>query len=978
MDQIFSPLSKHIHYPLLYLVNQGQRFLLCSVNKIKDSFCIQSSKPRSILMDQRFLMPRPTAAAQAKKAQLATAREKQTEAQTMASLQKVLLELNQELLDSRKTVQDLEISLVEKERHVALLSTDLRRSQESVTSLLSQLKSQKEKYKAVYHELRIERQARKCGVDRRTLLEQQIDLLKSAEISGLQEAKNSSLAIKALQGENQSLQSELSQCLSLWEGRLHATQEKFHQAREMLKQSVREITWLKKARHRADAWQNHAVWAAREKLIKETNFHKLMHKGVYTEDTRNLVRLLVKAGCSQQYVNKVIVAVLKSAGIKTVGSVSRTTIARIMREGFFAAQIQLGYEMQNADGMTFSADGTGHRSINYNSRHVNLIAEDYSGTGEKAEQQHVTRFLGIQSSLDGSSKESIKDWEKTLKAIVELYNRSPFGKRNGNLLRIVDILIKLAGMHSDHCAKEKKDAQLMEKKKEEATNQVLGEKVMLDKTEEELLPYFQQSEKAMIKAAGGKEKWKALSEEEQAEKQAVAMEKLVIELGREAFDMLSDDEKRILKLFIWAGCGCHKDLNTVRGGGGVKATQLAGAIFNHKDDKKGHHDTFRWWWYENIGTQFTFPDTSNTQFQSHCDAAAVLLLHLPCLIEFLTSLCDNKQSSKFNHMEQNLWNALHCSATKTELAVMALYSQAISHPYMKVIHASGKNKQNMLDLGPFHKKVYSHMQRIIGDPTFLIGPTASFEMGSLDGEEWHYPDVIKAINKMEPELPYLKPLLVTFFKATVEEKKLAWMPATNDVDEGALGSFRVLMRKQPQLTLLQHNALAMFFRNDTEAFMAKMFTEKEDYAFLHKMAQESQGEEKQRKNELVDHREATRVNKLAKKAKKQQTVEETKLRLAGINLILDKDRVTALKGKALKDHLKAFHSAGAPNLQNFKQSGAKVEEIRQALRDAVDLYNDGKWNPLKETDDTSESGEEFDFPEEGNEDIDAWESCDDD
>jgi hypothetical protein len=83
-------------------------------------------------------------------------------------------------------------------------------------------------------------------------------------------------------------------------------------------------------------------------------------------------------------------------------------------------------------------------------------------------------------------------------------------------------------------------------------------------------------------------------------------------------------------------------------------------------------------------------------------------------------------------------------------------------------------------------------------------------MGSLDGEEWHYPDVIKAIHKMEPELPHLKQVLVAFFigaaetwkrftsefapgglidEATVEEKKLAWMPATNDVNEGALGSF---------------------------------------------------------------------------------------------------------------------------------------------------------------------------------------------
>src|SRR6266545_4481259 len=106
------------------------------------------------------------------------------------------------------------------------------------------------------------------------------------------------------------------------------------------------------------------------------------------------------------------------------------------------------------------------------------------------------------------------------------------------------------------------------------------------------------------------------------------------------------NEKCFLRLFIWAGCGCHKDLNTVRGGynamerwwkehningpvllanwdndiileernqaiaygdevtqaqeqalnrstcGAIKTAQIAGAIFNHKDDKKGHHDFF--------------------------------------------------------------------------------------------------------------------------------------------------------------------------------------------------------------------------------------------------------------------------------------------------------------------------------------------------------------------------------------------------
>src|SRR6266540_6824462 len=36
------------------------------------------------------------------------------------------------------------------------------------------------------------------------------------------------------------------------------------------------------------------------------------------------------------------------------------------------------------------------------------------------------------------------------------------------------------------------------------------------------------------------------------------------------------------------------------------------------------------------------------------------------------------------------------------------------------------------------------------------------------------------------------------------------MPATNNENEGSLGSFRQLMRQQPQLILLGHNAMAMF------------------------------------------------------------------------------------------------------------------------------------------------------------------------
>src|ERR1700722_8827987 len=214
--------------------------------------------------------------------------------------------------------------------------------------------------------------------------------------------------------------------------------------------------------------------------------------------------------------------------------------------------------------MTFSADGTAHRSINYNARHANLKVESYSTEG--SEIDHATRLLGVHSTLDGSSEQSVKAWKKLLSNIAEVYNDSPLGKRSGHLLRTVDIFVKLAGMHSDHCAKEKKDALLMQKEKMQATYQTLGEDEILEKSNQELLPYFVEANKDMIRAAGGQLKWDQLPEHEQTEKNAAMMEKLVIQLGRESYTALSDDERRIMKLFIWAGCGCHKDLNTVRGG----------------------------------------------------------------------------------------------------------------------------------------------------------------------------------------------------------------------------------------------------------------------------------------------------------------------------------------------------------------------------------------------------------------------------
>ena len=139
--------------------------------------------------------------------------------------------------------------------------------------------------------------------------------------------------------------------------------------------------------------------------------------------------------------------------------------------------------MKMAETMTFSANGTGQQSINYNSRHAHMLVEDYGSVDSG--KTRATRFLGIKPSRGGSSKEAIADWQTTINEILNLYNHSPFGKQSGGSL-IGHILVKLTEMNTDHCAKEKKDAYEMEKLKNWAVNQQLGEEAMLEKSLQEI------------------------------------------------------------------------------------------------------------------------------------------------------------------------------------------------------------------------------------------------------------------------------------------------------------------------------------------------------------------------------------------------------------------------------------------------------------------------------------------------------------
>jgi hypothetical protein len=119
-------------------------------------------------------------------------------------------------------------------------------------------------------------------------------------------------------------------------------------------------------------------------------------------------------------------------------------------------------------------------------------------------------------------------------------------------------------------------------------------------------------------------------------------------------------------------------------------------------------------------------------------------------------------------MEQNFWNAIHDIPTLSELAVLSLYAQSISHPYMEKVRTPG---QNALELGPYHAKVLDHIGEIISNPHLLIGPTPSFTTAALDGKNWNSPKMFEAVHEKLSTFPHICGLLTAFFKGAKETWK---------------------------------------------------------------------------------------------------------------------------------------------------------------------------------------------------------------
>jgi hypothetical protein len=155
-----------------------------------------------------------------------------------------------------------------------------------------------------------------------------------------------------------------------------------------------------------------------------------------------------------------------------------------------------------------------------------------------------------------------------------------------------------------------------------------------------------------------------------------------------------------------AGGSAATRATDVSQGGAVKVTGLAGTMFNHKDDKKGQQNTYRFFMEVVFGYIMSFPDTSNTRYQTFCLAATVLIIYLDTFIQLILLVKDKKESHTLNNLEQNVLAGLQDIPMIHELCVLVVYSQAVSMPYLR--QAQGNKLTNILDLGPLHEQVADH------------------------------------------------------------------------------------------------------------------------------------------------------------------------------------------------------------------------------------------------------------------------------
>ncbi|KAL5478584.1 hypothetical protein ACEPAI_2768 [Sanghuangporus weigelae] len=170
-------------------------------------------------------------------------------------------------------------------------------------------------------------------------------------------------------------------------------------------------------------------------------------------------------------------------------------------------------------------------------------------------------------------------------------------------------------------------------------------------------------------------------------------------------------------------------------GGGCKLCRLMAKFSNDKDDKKGEHHSIRDYICRVLGLTITFPDVTNTRYSSYLEASVEMLVRRATYLDYMQRVRHLREKRKHNNLELNILKGLTDFPTLTELAVMALYREAISISYISSVRGSGMEKVNALEMGSLHEKLKTHLRALINNPSIILAPDADPQKATLGGSE---------------------------------------------------------------------------------------------------------------------------------------------------------------------------------------------------------------------------------------------------
>ncbi|KAF9007796.1 hypothetical protein BDZ89DRAFT_1048370 [Hymenopellis radicata] len=693
-----------------------------------------------------------------------------------------------------------------------------------------------------------------------------------------------------------------------------------------------------------------AVQRARDQARKQGVICRLHVKGIYTRRACALARRLIKAGCSERSVGKVIQDVGAALGIRVPDCMSRTQVQRIESEGGMMTDIQVGHAI---------------------------------AMGEKLAVDHTveTQISGLNTILTQTTT---------------AYSDSPLAERVGKTAHCDDFFWKLRGSGGDHASDVKKHQRVLDNLKEKVTLERLGAEMIASKTLEpvEMIQLILKARDVRIRKMG-MEKFEGLSSVEREHFDRKVDSDVERALGKEVLASMPQEDRRKLTMFIRGGCCMHKDLNTCKGQkpsaaasraaqvtkcGAVHAAMLGGLICHHKDDKKGQQNNFDWFFSYELGHTVVYPGTSSTRYHSNCDAASVIVKHRETFIDFMEHVRESKEKPGLTNVEKNFLTAIQDLCTLTEFCVLILYSLAIGKPWLLHVRGADGIIANYLELGPMHRRLREHFIKIIDDPDLLLGENVSHETAVFDGMDWHDVEAFNAVRKLAPQLPHLRRILVAFMKSalvtydrftpefredgliaslTKEERKAYYMVSTNDGCEGDLGSFRVAKRTSPSISVHQQRAHFMHDCNNTAKFAKKHLNIPADDDYIrHKGKErlEEKTEKKRKERHVVVHKAKvqTRKKKRDDQAEKKTTYQGQLLRAV---LIISEDKVRTLTNNNLCIQLDIYREYGKdrqiPLKTHLKNKALLVAALLAAL---VRMRDFGEADPRPECIDSEVDG----------------------